>query len=942
MRLSPSPGVLLPSVPASAADMVGKNFQSDDEDTPAPPGELLTEFAPKFQAWMDDDDNESFTVQNTQSDCNALSNGNMNQEAHCELQSLGGKSEVLEWPIIPRWQLNRRASTSRIESSSEWNNVTKDLQIANDSNSLSSERVSSEDKHNMAEMPIPWWQLNRRASTRSIHDRSSEYSKSTTGPQNANDSDRLSDERVSRGNNNHESDLKPLGYNDMAQRPIPWWQFNRRASIIGSRNNGSDRNRSETRQNYTSCDDDGIEKEMVAGGEEIIEGSHHHLPDKESLYQQHGMIIDSSGKKLHPTSKEPIDTTCSNKTSPVTTEGDVERSWWSFSSAEASESNGDCQEEDCLPDEKLASLMTGTEEQQKPGGESSVGSIYDSRESLVGSIDDSREFATDVPINAESGIGDVVVHNMRINSDCEAENHSPHSENFDSLGKSHPSELYNITESDENVWSCSSAGTSLPVMNNVVDDPDDNLAHVWDSAKLCDIKEGVSLSRMSVVGHDDMSSIASSEHSGHVSMRKSFARTRRASVVSSSMFSSFRWASRSSIMKMDDVNTGFVKNMDDGLSTDAALSDILTKQATYAATRDEAKTNNGQPSRRKSFAQSSRRKSFVSSLSLNVLRRPDTSTQKKRFPVPVPSANFVLSDEYFAAEDAKCEAIVKEACELMSGVNKSTVAMGIEAPFRLVDEMFPPMKKLHQNLGYQMDSLKAAIGTPRSVSRRTRRLRKSIKQNKKNARRSLSYSFGSSDPPQLNDHTALSAYVMDQMTMLGIETPGVSSLSNLYTSFLPNFMWYQPIAADSSPSSMIRPTSLCSGTGITGDHQYLQPDMLKVFSHFGSYLVGSGHLFDDELGTANNKRRSAFWVETIDEEDSMSEASNSSYESIDSSSSDSDSDTCKMQKDLLEKVIEDLRCSQIKMGPRLMPNYKIRDGRSVTKTECSVMSDFSE
>mmetsp|Transcript_5848 Transcript_5848/g.10281 ORF Transcript_5848/g.10281 Transcript_5848/m.10281 type:complete len:271 (-) Transcript_5848:26-838(-) len=269
--------------------------------------------------------------------------------------------------------------------------------------------------------------------------------------------------------------------------------------------------------------------------------------------------------------------------------------------------------------------------------------------------------------------------------------------------------------------------------------------------------------------------------------------------------------------------------------------------------------------------------------------------------------------------------------------------------------MFPPLKKIHMNIGYQMDSLNAATGSPRSVRRRTSRLRrKSIKRNNVPSLSSSSFSgSGPPPPPLMNDHKALTAYIMDQMAMMqlsqqqqsttgSLETSSGTtcpSLAKLYTSYLPNFMWYQPTAADSSPSSMIRPTSLCSGTGITGDHQYLQPDMLNMFRMFGSYFVGSGHLFQDddddddvrENKNVKNKRRSAFWVETIDEKDVENdstvseESTNSSY---DESTTGSDySDTCQIQKELIEKVIEDLRCSSqmMIMDPRILTDYKIRD-----------------
>ena len=254
-----------------------------------------------------------------------------------------------------------------------------------------------------------------------------------------------------------------------------------------------------------------------------------------------------------------------------------------------------------------------------------------------------------------------------------------------------------------------------------------------------------------------------------------------------------------------------------------------------------------------------------------------------------------------------------------------------------------------------MDSLKAAMGSPRSVRRRTSRLRrKSIKKNHVPSLSSSSFGSSGPPPPLMNDHKALTAYIMDQMAMMqlqqqqsttgSLETPSGTcpSLAKLYTSYLPNFMWYQPTAADSSPSSMIRPTSLCSGTGITGDHQYLQPDMLNMFRMFGSYFVGSGHLFQDdeddddhvrENKNVKNKRRSAFWVETIDENDGENdsivseESTNSSYDESTTGSDCSDTTPCQIQKELIEKVIEDLRCSSqmMIMDPRILTDYKIRD-----------------
>lgn len=146
--------------------------------------------------------------------------------------------------------------------------------------------------------------------------------------------------------------------------------------------------------------------------------------------------------------------------------------------------------------------------------------------------------------------------------------------------------------------------------------------------------------------------------------------------------------------------------------------------------------------------------------------------------------------------------IVKEACELMSSVNKSTSTMGMDPPFRQVDELFPSMKKLHSNIGDQMSDLKAAIGNPRSISRRERKLNKTKKKSlKKSSMKSSAdsvggasfTSFGSALPPQISDHKALSAYITDQMQVLQeqqqiLESTDIPSVATLYTSYLPNYM----------------------------------------------------------------------------------------------------------------------------------------------------------
>ena len=218
-----------------------------------------------------------------------------------------------------------------------------------------------------------------------------------------------------------------------------------------------------------------------------------------------------------------------------------------------------------------------------------------------------------------------------------------------------------------------------------------------------------------------------------------------------------------------------------------------------------------------------------------------------------------------------------------------------------------------------MEAMKSAIGNPKSMSRRIRRVSKSAKMRSP----SITSSLGSSSrSPNVNDHEALAAYIMDQMAHMSSSQRDSES----YTCYLPNFMWFQPIAAD---RTVMRPTSLCSGTGITCGGQYLQPEMLKVFSVFGSYLLGSGHLFqDDGEGGANNRRRAAFWVDAIDENDDEDETADGSVDSTSAddgtAGSDGDDDPRRIQKEFIEKVILDLRRTQMS-EPKIMHDYKISD-----------------
>ena len=310
--------------------------------------------------------------------------------------------------------------------------------------------------------------------------------------------------------------------------------------------------------------------------------------------------------------------------------------------------------------------------------------------------------------------------------------------------------------------------------------------------------------------------------------------------------------------------------------------------------------------------------------------------------------NEMYSKKNSLAKDLMHETIVKEANEVMDSVNNSVIAMGMNAPFRPIEEICPPFQKLHKNLGAQMDALNAAIvRTTKSPSDLRHGMKKSKSKKLKASKMKSSQISTSSDNSFmdssnqsstmniLNDSEAMSKFILSQLALL--QSPqsvdGSSIGSNVtprsfYTSWLPNFMWYQAIAADAS--SIIRPTSLCSGTGITGDEQYLEPEMLKVFQMFSTYFVGSKHLFQESDEDDDNGMRRSYWMETIEEEiDSDDENSESSTSSDSEVSDESDmvyelgeTDVshfvdAEKQIAILQKVITDLRKSQVSDRPIL-------------------------
>eukprot|EP00970_Alexandrium_tamarense_P020296 scaffold15066_cov186-Alexandrium_tamarense.AAC.1 len=178
-----------------------------------------------------------------------------------------------------------------------------------------------------------------------------------------------------------------------------------------------------------------------------------------------------------------------------------------------------------------------------------------------------------------------------------------------------------------------------------------------------------------------------------------------------------------------------------------------------------------------------------------------------------------LEADIFASTDAKCERVVKEACELMNSVNRSVISMGLEPPFRQMDEIIPPFKKLQKNMRNQLIELGANLNVvehrreerPRRLTKSKRRATNCVVRNSFVSASSLtSEASNNTATPSLDNHKAVAEYIISRMSMSQALSSSTTSESKLHshTAFLPNYMWYQCVAAD--VSSIIKPTSLCS------------------------------------------------------------------------------------------------------------------------------------
>jgi hypothetical protein len=139
----------------------------------------------------------------------------------------------------------------------------------------------------------------------------------------------------------------------------------------------------------------------------------------------------------------------------------------------------------------------------------------------------------------------------------------------------------------------------------------------WDAEAMLELKNGISLSRTHEI--DDVSSIASSMHSGKIVSSKSLGRM--------------------SYRRKGDVNK---------------LSIVSTLSSWRGGTIS---------------------KSRMSSRAQVMMNEYDEEEED------------TLEDELFAIEDARHAKVTKEAMQLMDSVNKSLVGMGMDAPFRKMDEV---------------------------------------------------------------------------------------------------------------------------------------------------------------------------------------------------------------------------------------------------------------
>ena len=244
-----------------------------------------------------------------------------------------------------------------------------------------------------------------------------------------------------------------------------------------------------------------------------------------------------------------------------------------------------------------------------------------------------------------------------------------------------------------------------------------------------------------------------------------------------------------------------------------------------------------------------------------------------------------LEEEIFAEEDAMNSIVLQEAHELMAQVNKSVSSMRLDPPFQPTEDILPSLKELHASLKYHLVESKAAgivaeVELPRHDDVEKTSTRTMNESNAVSKKHMSKVDTGQDDAlPALDDREAIVQFFMQRLKEASLKDDnsklyrserGVLDYQQ-FTAFLPNFLWYQPMSGDTS--SIIRPTSLCSGTGIGSGLKYIDPEMMAIFALFGNYLAGALSEEERNPASANGKdesfrpRRSVRWLNAIDEDD---------------------------------------------------------------------------
>lgn len=189
---------------------------------------------------------------------------------------------------------------------------------------------------------------------------------------------------------------------------------------------------------------------------------------------------------------------------------------------------------------------------------------------------------------------------------------------------------------------------------------------------------------------DDVSSIASSIHSGRV-LRKKKIVPRRLWFVKNPPFG-LVVGQRNNRPPLtgrggndgDDVPSERSVNDDHDVDDDGFDDTRSRGESTTASIRSWQKRQQQQPKKRHSFVASL--KTTTAWSTNNETNGQSTSDELDDYDWDEDDGRY-FEEEFYAVNDAKNEAIVKDACEIMNTVNKSAIAMGLDSPFLPVAEV---------------------------------------------------------------------------------------------------------------------------------------------------------------------------------------------------------------------------------------------------------------